>query len=78
MASFTAPQLEAIAEALGDTADGLTGSEIGYLLASAKIADTDPALKKSHRLYNAFVKDQNARKDRTHVMAFIRKAMKPE
>ncbi|WP_291820528.1 TIGR02391 family protein [Bosea sp. (in: a-proteobacteria)] len=78
MAFFTQPQLEAIAEALGDTMNGLTGSEIGHLLASAKIADTDPALKKSHRLYNAFAHDQNTRKDRTHVMAFIRKAMKPE
>ncbi|PWE52560.1 TIGR02391 family protein [Metarhizobium album] len=78
MATFTQSQLQAIADALGDTGDGLTGSEIGHLLATVKITDTDPQMTKRHRLYNAFVHDQNSRKDRTHIIAFIRKAMKPE
>ncbi|QCI66328.1 TIGR02391 family protein [Phreatobacter stygius] len=78
MATFTQSQLQAIADALGDTRDGLSGSEIGHLLASSKINDTDPALTKRHRLYNAFAHDQNTRQDRMHVIAFIRKAMKPE
>lgn len=34
MATFTQSQLQAIADALGDTGDGRTGSEIGYLLAT--------------------------------------------
>jgi uncharacterized protein (TIGR02391 family) len=78
MATFTQSQLQAIADAFGDTAGGLTGSEIGHLLATVKIVDTDPQMTKRHRLYNAFANSQNTRKDRTHVMAFIRKSMKPE
>jgi hypothetical protein len=75
---FTHPQLQAIADALGDTTYGLTGSEIGHLLATVRIADTDPQMTKRHRLYNAFANEQNNRRDRTHIIAFIRKAMQPE
>lgn len=78
MKTFTQSQLQAIADALGDTDFGLTGSEIGHLLATVKIVDTDPQITKRHRLYNAFASDQNSRKQRTHIIAFIRKAMKPE
>jgi uncharacterized protein (TIGR02391 family) len=75
---FTQSLLQAIADALGDTDDGLTGSEIGHLLASCRITDTDPQMTKRHRLYNAFVHTQNAKHDRVPILAFIRKAMKPE
>lgn len=78
MALFSQEQLEAIAGALGDTDQGLKGSEIGLLLESARIKDVDPAMTKRHRLYNAFAGDQNSRKDRVNILAFIRKAMKPE
>ena len=78
MKTFTQSQLQAIADALGDTAGGLTGSEIGHLLATVKIVDTDPPMTKRHRLYNVFANDQNKRGARTHIIAFIRKAMKPE
>ena len=74
---FTQEQLQAIADALGDTDEGLTGSEIAHLLSSAKISDVEPAQTKRHRLYNAFAADQNRRQHRKHIMAFIRKAMKP-
>jgi len=78
MTRFTQAQLEAIAGALGDTAAGLTGAEIAFLLSSSQIVDRDPALTKRHRLYNAFAGSQNERQDRTRIMGFIRKAMKPE
>jgi uncharacterized protein (TIGR02391 family) len=78
MTCFTQAQLEAIAAALGDTSDGLTGSEIGHLLTICKIPDTDPALTKRNRLFNALAHDQNSRGDRTRVLGFIRHAMKPE
>ncbi len=77
MPQFSQEQLQAIADALGDTDEGLTGSEIGHLLQSSHIGDTDPTLTKRHRLYNAFAHEQNARKDRTRILGFIRKAMKP-
>ncbi|MDE3812292.1 TIGR02391 family protein [Sinorhizobium meliloti] len=78
MKTFTQSQLQAIADALGDTEHGLTGSEIAHLLATVKIIDTTPQMTKRHRLYNAFANEQNNRQMRTHIMAFIRKAMKPE
>jgi hypothetical protein len=34
---FTQSQLQAIADALGETNDGLTGSEIGHLLNSCRL-----------------------------------------
>jgi uncharacterized protein (TIGR02391 family) len=75
---FTQSQLQALADALGDTSEGLTGSEIGHLLATCGIEDTDPGVTKRHRIYNAFAICQNTRKVRTPILAFIRKAMKPE
>lgn len=78
MTCFTQAQLQAIGEALGDTTDGLTGSEIAHLLATCGIADSDPTATKRHRLYNAFAHDQNHRRDRTRILGFIRHAMKPE
>lgn len=77
MASFSQEQLQAIADALADTSEGLRGPEIGHLLTSCHIKDTDPAITKRHRLYNAFAHEQNTRRDRTRIMGFIRKAMKP-
>jgi uncharacterized protein (TIGR02391 family) len=74
---FTREQLRAIADALGDTTDGLTGSEIGDLLSEARMADPDSGLTKRHRLFNAFVHYQNIRQSRTHILAFIRFSMKP-
>jgi len=76
--TFTASQLEAIARALGDTGEGLTGSEIAYLLAKAHITDSDPLMTKWKRLFNAFAHCQNQLGHRRNVLAFIRFAMKPE
>src|SRR5262249_23020028 len=75
---FTQSQLQAIADALGDTSDGLSGSEIGHLLNSCRMDDPSPAMTKRHRLYNAFVESQNKRQDRLAILAFIRKSVKPE
>lgn len=71
---FAQIQLQAIADALGDTSEGLTGSEIHHLLLTSKVMDIDPPATKRHRLYNAFVACQNAMKDRRHTLAFIRYA----
>jgi uncharacterized protein (TIGR02391 family) len=76
--TFSTSQLEAVARALGHTDDGLTGSEIGHLLATARIDDTDPGITKWTRLLNAFVNCQNRLGHRRNVLAFIRFAMKPD
>ena len=75
---FTQMQLQAIADALGDTSEGLTGSEIHHLLMTCKMMDIDPQATKRHRLYNAFVACQSALQDRRQILGFIRFAMKPE
>jgi uncharacterized protein (TIGR02391 family) len=75
---FTRAQLQAIADALGDTSEGLTGSEIAHLLATCRISDVSPDITKRHRLFNAFVGHQNTIQDRVPILAFIRHSMKPE
>jgi len=75
---FTQSEIEAIANALGDTADGLTKGDIGHLLSSCAIPDPSPDLSKRRRVYNAFAASQNARQDRRAILAFVRKAMRPE
>ena len=74
---FAADELEAIAKALGDTSEGLTGSEIRHILQLAQLCDVDPAATKWKRIHNAFVDYQNRKRSRTAILAFIRKAMKP-
>lgn len=73
---FTKDQLEAIAGALGDTDAGLTGAEIQQLLASSKMTDPGPITKR-RRIFNAFTESQTTKRNRKHVLAFIRLAMKP-
>jgi len=75
---FRQEEIEAISAALGDTSDGLTGSEIGHILSVCRMADPDPTLTKRHRLHNALAADQKNRGNRTGVLAFMRHAMKPE
>ncbi len=77
MAFFSQDQLEAIADALGDTAEGLTGPEIEHLLASCKIADPGGAMTKRVRIYSAFAECHNTKRNRTNILEFIRLAMKP-
>ena len=76
--TFSQSELEAIAQALADTSDGLTGSEIGHILASLKMVDPTPQMTKWKRLHNAFVERQNFSRNRRAVVQFIREAMKPE
>jgi Protein of unknown function (Hypoth_ymh) len=76
MALFSQDQLEAIAGALGDTNQGLTGPEIQHLLTSSKMTDPGPMMKRV-RIFNAFVESQNTKQNRTNILEFIRLAMKP-
>jgi len=74
---FNSQHLEAIARVLADTGSGLTGSQIGHILANCRIPDTSPDMTKWKRLYNAFVEYQNARQIGNHVLMFINRAMNP-
>jgi uncharacterized protein (TIGR02391 family) len=74
---FNSQALEAIAKILADTALGLTGSQIGYLLRDAGIPDVNPEMTKWKRLFNAFVSIQNKQQMGNHVLMFINRAMNP-
>jgi uncharacterized protein (TIGR02391 family) len=76
--TFSQSELEAIAAALADTSEGLTGTEIGHILASLKMADPTPTMTKWKRLHNAFVERQNYSQNRRAIVQFIREAVKPE
>jgi uncharacterized protein (TIGR02391 family) len=71
-------QMQALAQALADTSDGLTGTEIGQLLSFIGMADPSPDMTKWKRLYNAFVTRQNYSQNRRAIVEFVRRALRPE
>lgn len=69
--------LENICRVIADTDTGLTGTEIGRILAESMIQDTDPSLTKWKRLFNAFAHYQNRNKCSNNILTFLSKAMQP-
>jgi uncharacterized protein (TIGR02391 family) len=69
--------LESICGVIADTADGLTGTEIGNILANCRIDDIDAANSKRKRLYNAFVNYQNKSQCSNKILNFLTMAMQP-
>ena len=74
---FSSQKVESIANVLADTGTGLSGEQIGRLLQSLNIPDTDPSLSKRKRLFNAFAKFQNQHHIGNHIISFVNKAMDP-
>lgn len=74
---FDAAQLEAAAKVLGDTSMGLTGNEIGHLLADIRVDDLDAGATKWKRLYNALALAQNKHQVGNHLLMFVTRAMNP-
>jgi len=77
IAQFNPQQLTAIARILAETENGLTGSEIGYLLRDCRIPEMSSEMTKWKRLFNAFVEEQNRKRYGNHVLMFITRAMNP-
>jgi uncharacterized protein (TIGR02391 family) len=77
IATFSSQQLEALSRILGDTDNGLTGTEIGYLLQDSRIPDSSPDMTKWKRVFNALVVFQNEHRVGNHVLVFIKRAMDP-
>jgi uncharacterized protein (TIGR02391 family) len=75
--SFKQSNLEMLANVLGDTSDGLTGSEIHHYLQIAKMEDVDPSITKRHRLFNAFAAFQNRNNCANNIVNFVREALAP-
>ena len=74
---FDAAIVEGIAGVLGDTDNGLTGSQIAQRLGEVPIRDVDPSNTKWKRLYNALAAHQNERQTGEAVVGLIHAAMKP-
>lgn len=74
---LTPPQIERIAQVLGDTEKGYTGSELGHHLDQCRIKDIDPNLTKWKRLYNAFSFAVNSTGSTNTVYSFIQYCMEP-
>ncbi len=74
---FDAQHLEAACRILAETANGLTGSEIGYLLQDCRVEDVAPEMTKWKRLFNAMVNVQNKHQVGNHLIMFINRAMNP-
>src|SRR5262245_48533796 len=75
--SLTDDQLQSLCDVLGETNEGLTGSEIGRLLHSCGIADSNPALTKRHRLFEALHVRQAQDGCSNAIINFIQRAMSP-
>ncbi|MCO5240537.1 MAG: TIGR02391 family protein [Chitinophagaceae bacterium] len=69
--------LESICRCIAETNLGLTGQEIGKILADSNIPDTDPSTTKWKRLYNAFINWQNEFQRSDHILNFLKNAMQP-
>jgi uncharacterized protein (TIGR02391 family) len=74
---FSHAELESICGILGDTGNGLTGSEIGTILARLGITDPMPTMTKRYRLFEALSKHQAQIRSGSIVGAFIQEAMNP-
>jgi uncharacterized protein (TIGR02391 family) len=74
---FDSNTIESISKILGNTADGLTGTEIDRLLQECKIENTDPDITKWKRLFNAFAQKQNKDRYSNAILYFIKQVMIP-
>ncbi len=69
--------LEMICNILGDTNNGLTGTEIHRFLLQSNIEDIDPSITKRYRLFNAFANNQNKEKCSNQILNFIGNVLSP-
>jgi uncharacterized protein (TIGR02391 family) len=69
--------LEAVCKSIGDTYNGISGTEIGKILSDCNIEDISPELTKWRRLYNAFIQWQNKNHCSNHILKFIQAALSP-
>lgn len=74
---LTPGQLETVCKILGDTATGLTGTEIQRLLKQAGVRDVEPEITKWKRLFSALAKRQNQDRNADRIFAFIKLALDP-
>ncbi|CAM3010084.1 TIGR02391 family protein [Flavobacterium frigoris] len=69
--------LEGISKTLGDTYNGLTGTEISKFLQEVGIPDIDSNNTKWKRLFNAFADYQNKKQISNNILKFVNRSMNP-
>jgi uncharacterized protein (TIGR02391 family) len=69
--------ISGVAEVLGETTTGLTGTEIGQLLRQVRAPDIHPDITKRHRLRDALAAKQATIGGANSITAFIAAAMDP-
>lgn len=69
--------IQAICDIIGDTSQGLTGSDIGRLLSQCVIQDRNPAMTKRHRLFLALRTKQESDACANNVLNFVQTVMNP-
>ena len=75
--SFSDTQLQSICDVLGDTSEGLIGSEIGRLLAQCGIDDPSPGATKRYRLFYALSLRQRQDQCANNIINFTQFVMDP-
>jgi len=75
---FTTQQVERIARIIGDTDAGLSGSDIGRLLAQIGFRDDGPEMTKWKRIFNSLAHLQNVHGVGNHTIMLINEVMRPE
>ena len=77
LSCFDSSHLEAACRVLADTSNGLTGTDIEYMLKEIGVADPTPSMTKWRRLFNALAQAQNEHQVGNHLILFINRAMSP-
>ena len=72
-----ASTVKAICRIIGDSNDGLTGTEIVNFLNQSKTTDVSPGITKWQRLFNAFAEWQNTNICSNHILTFIELSVSP-
>lgn len=78
LAPFTAQQVERIARIVGETDNGLSGQEIGGLLAQLGFSDDGPGTTKWKRIFNSLAYLQNKHQVGNHTVMLLNEVMRPE
>jgi len=69
--------LRSLCDILGDTNNGLSGSEISRTLQDCSIPDVQPSITKRHRLFEALSQKQNEDRYANNVFAYLKYLLSP-
>lgn len=74
---FDRSTLQALCDVLGATDSGLSGAQVGQLLAHCGFDDPEPETTKRYRLFAALDRRQDRDRCANHVLRFVEAAMQP-